>query len=356
LNSEVLARTAAPLVIETDDGPVTQVSLQRLQEIAAQNQQSAQLIRGRISQLQAESTSNQTQAGAILSTQQTKWPSAERGVRIEAAHGLERLISNLEQRLSRLEGQPHRGIGGFLHALTDRHEIQSLQSQLQSAKTELAIRYSSVAEGLVSPTGLSDADLLLQQIRTNQELVTDLAAQEAGLASQLTRISDEIKRRKEAVATLGFDAPAVEADLQTNGLRPIATSLVLKRDEIAAAAVSASLCRYKTRTQYVGASHGLSIPLGHGFRYRVSSFRGHPIQVESLAQVDQGTLVVTNQRLVFLGSKRDVSIPIAKLLQVEAFSNAVGIAREGKEAREIYLVSHPAYIVLFIHWVVSHQP
>jgi hypothetical protein len=58
---------------------------------------------------------------------------------------------------------------------------------------------------------------------------------------------------------------------------------------------------------------------------------------------------------VFLGSKRDISIPIAKLLQVEAFSNAVGIAREGKEARDIYLVSHPAYVVLFIHWVVSHQ-
>jgi hypothetical protein len=313
------------------------------------------LIGDRIAQLKGEATSMQAEAGATLTTQETKWSSADRAVRIEAAHGLERLISSLEQNVSQMEEQPHHGLGGFVHAIADRHEIQSLQSQLQSAKTELANRYRSVADGLNPQTGISEADLLLQQIRANQELVIELGAQKDDLAGQLARILDEIRRRKDAVATLGFDAPAIEADLQANGLRPISTSLVLKRDEIPAAAVSASLCRYKTRTQYVGASHGLSIPLGHGFRYRISSFRGHPIQTESLTQVDQGTLVVTNQRLVFLGSKRDISIPIGKLLQVEAFSNGVGIAREGKEAREIYLLAHPAYLVLFIHWVVSHQ-
>jgi hypothetical protein len=195
----------------------------------------------------------------------------------------------------------------------------------------------------------------LQHIQANLDQVTELAAQNEALTAELARISPEIKRRKDAVATLGFDAPAVEADLQANGLRPVTTSLVLKRGEIAGAAVSANLCRYRTHTQYVGSGHGFSIPLGHGFRYRVSSFRGHPIQTESLTQVDSGTLVVTNQRLVFLGSQRDISIPIAKLLQVEAFSNAVGVAREGKESRDIYLISHPAYVVLFIQWVVSHQ-
>jgi hypothetical protein len=345
----------APIVIDTEDGPVTQVSLQRMDEIAAQDQQSVQVIADRIAQLRGDVSSLQSQAGAMLTTQVATSLPADRAARIEAAHGLERLISNLGQSISRLEEQRHRGLGGFVHTLKDRHEIQSLQSQLQSAKAELANRYRSVADDLNPPTGVSDADLLLQEVRATQEQATALAVQKDGLTSELTRISAEIKRRRDAIATLGFDAPAVEADLQANGLRPVSTSLVLKRGEIAAAAVPATLSRYRTRTQYVGASQGFSIPLGHGFRYRISSYRGHPIQTESLAQVDEGTLVVTNQRLVFLGSKRDISIPIAKLLQVEAFSNAVGIAREGKEARDIYLVSHPAYVVLFIHWVVSHQ-
>jgi hypothetical protein len=87
----------------------------------------------------------------------------------------------------------------------------------------------------------------------------------------------------------------------------------------------------------------------------VSSYRGHPIQSQFLGEIDKGTLVITNQRLVFLGSKRDISTPVAKLLQVEPFSNAVGIAREGKETRDIYLVPNPEYVVLFLDWIVSHQ-
>ena len=119
--------------------------------------------------------------------------------------------------------------------------------------------------------------------------------------------------------------------------------------------VEATLCRFKTKTEFVGGSHGLSIPLGHGFRYRVSSFRGHPVQSEYLAHLDTGKLIVTNKRLVFLGTKREVSTPIAKLLQIEPYSDALGIAREGKETKEIYLVPNPAYVVQFLQWVISQQ-
>jgi len=183
----------------------------------------------------------------------------------------------------------------------------------------------------------------------------ELSDQEQSVSALVLRLASEVKRRKDVQSQVGFDALGIRADLDANGLRPTITSLALKPREIAAVSLPATLCRYKTRTQYVGGSHGLSIPLGHGFRYRISSFRGHPIQSQFLGEVDKGTLVVTNQRVVFLGSKRDVSTPIAKLLQVEPFSNAVGIAREGKEARDIYLVSNPEYLVLYLQWVVTHQ-
>jgi hypothetical protein len=60
-------------------------------------------------------------------------------------------------------------------------------------------------------------------------------------------------------------------------------------------------------------------------------------------------------RLVFLGAKREVSTPIAKLLQIEPYSDAIGIAREGKETKEIYLVPNPAYVIQYLQWVISQQ-
>ena len=182
-----------------------------------------------------------------------------------------------------------------------------------------------------------------------EQQLQSVAAAADGLAA-------EIAHRKEVQASLGFDALGVLADLTATGIRPISTSLVLKPGEVAAIQVPATLCRHKTRTQFVGGSHGLSVPLGHGFRYRVSSFRGHPVQSEVLVRLDTGNLVVTNQRLVFLGAQRDVSVPLAKLLEAEPYSDAIGIARVGKESKDIYLVSNPAYVLIYLDWVIAHAP
>jgi hypothetical protein len=211
VNIELQATTDLQ-VIGTEDGPVTQVSLQRLEEIAGQKQQGTHGIADHIAKLQAEVASLQAQAGAILTAQTAQSLPPDVVARIEAARGLERLISNLEQSISGVEGQPHHGLGGFVQGFKDRHEIQSLQSQLQSAKAELPNRYRAVVDNLKPPTGVSDADSVLQHIQANLEQLTELAAQSEALTSELARFSIEIKRRSAAVAALGFDAPAVEAD------------------------------------------------------------------------------------------------------------------------------------------------
>ena len=355
MSSETPTPGAAPPVVDTEDGPVTASSIDYLRQTATDKQRAAKALTDRIADLKSQTLRAQIQAGSILSARRSEWASADRAPRIEAALGLEQLVARLDQNVAEVAMHPHHGLGGLVQSFKDRHETDSLHSQLRSAKAELDTRYGAVADLLDGPTGIADADSLLDQVRQNLQQQRDLSAQQETVGAEIGRLTDEIKRREDAIATLGFDGLGVQADLVAHGIRPIATSLVLKKNEVAAASAQATLCRYRTSTRYVGGSQGVSIPIGLGLRYRVSSFRGHPVQSEALSPVDQGTLVVTNQRLVFLGSKRDVSIPIAKLLQVEAFSNALGIAREGKEAREIYLVPQPAYLVLFIHWVVSHQ-
>ena len=354
MTSEI-AIQPVPAVVDTPDGPVTQTSVESLELLVRNNQAAGQALAHQIAQTETQVQAMQAQAGSLLTQRQKEWASADRGPRIDVARGLEELIASLESQIAQLQAQTRQGLTGIIRGLKDQHDIGSLQAKLQSARVELTARYRAVAEQLDPPTGIVEADQLLSQIKSDLAQSAQLEAEQKDLVDRTTRINDEIARRKSAVADLGFDAPAVEADLIANGLRAVPANLVLKRNEIPVVSVVATLCRYRTRTQYVGSSQGFSIPLGHGLRYRVSSYRGHPIQVESLTTVDEGSLVVTNQRLVFLGKKRDVSSAIAKLLQIEAFSNGLAIGREGKETRDIFLVPHPAYVVLFLQWIVSHQ-
>jgi hypothetical protein len=354
--SEVISPTQAGLrEVDTDDGPVTVTTIEHLEEISVQKQSDLKQMADEVKNLDGETARIEVEAGRALTDRSSVWPSTGRMPRIEAAQGLERLVSNLENTIAETAARPHHGIGGLIHGLSDKHEVAELNSQLASARSELNNRYRAVADGLEPSTGLAEVDTLLAQLASKRLEITDLTVKLQQVNAELKRLTDELNQRKEVQANLGFDALGLQADLVANGLRPIAVNLVLKPKEIAVASSQATLCRYKTRTQYVGGSQGLSIPLGHGFRYRISSFRGHPIQTDVLSQLDQGTLVITNQRLVFLGTKRDVSTPVAKLLQVEPFSNGIAVSREGKESRDIYLLPRPAYPLLYLQWVVSHQ-
>jgi len=342
-------------IVQTEDGPITLASLDYIEGVCEEHRRGAQQLSKQIIDLQQDMNALEIRAGQLLTSRQADWAAGERAAQLDAARALEQLVQGLERSIAEVSGTPHHGLGSLLQNVKDRREIDNLKSNLQSAKTELDNRYRAVADQLNGATGVPDADALLSQGGVVRKQMQELSDQEQSVSALVLRLGAEVKRRKDVQSQVGFDALGIRADLDANGLRPTITSLALKPREIAAVSVAATLCRYKTRTQYVGGSHGLSIPLGHGFRYRVSSFRGHPIQSQFLGEVDKGTLVVTNQRVVFLGSKRDVSTPIAKVLQVEPFSNAVGIAREGKEARDIYLVSNPEYLVLYLQWVVSHQ-
>jgi hypothetical protein len=75
--------------------------------------------------------------------------------------------------------------------------------------------------------------------------------------------------------------------------------------------------------QFVGRSQGVSIPLGHsGVRYRVGQSRGHFVQgTEEPTIIDTGTVVVTNQRVVFVGANRTTEWAFAKLISIQHYEH-----------------------------------
>ena len=130
--------------------------------------------------------------------------------------------------------------------------------------------------------------------------------------------------------------------------------LILKKGEQACLAAPATLARQQTRRQWVGASQGFSFPIGHtGIRYRVGSFRGHPVEQQLLGKLDSGTLVLSNQRLAFIGSTKSTSVAFAKLLHVECYSDALAVFEEGRENPDYYYVDQPKYVLFFINWFLN---
>jgi hypothetical protein len=153
---------------------------------------------------------------------------------------------------------------------------------------------------------------------------------------------------------MGFDAPYLGAYLKTYGPPVVQSPLILKRGERAAMVVPASFARRQIKRQWVGGSQGFSFPIGHtGIRYRVGSFHGHPIEQQSLTNLDTGKLVVTNQRIAFIGQAKSTSIPFSKLLHVECYSDAVAIFLEGRENPDFYLTAKPKYALFMINWFLN---
>jgi hypothetical protein len=130
--------------------------------------------------------------------------------------------------------------------------------------------------------------------------------------------------------------------------------LNLKRGELALASIAARLARNQTKTHWAGSSQGFSFPIGHtGIRYRVGSYHGHPVQQQSLVTLDSGALVITNQRIAFIGRSKSTSIALAKLIHVQCYSDALAVFQEGRENPDFYLVANPTYALFMINWAKS---
>jgi hypothetical protein len=118
--------------------------------------------------------------------------------------------------------------------------------------------------------------------------------------------------------------------------------------------VPATLARKQTRTQWVGGSQGFSFPIGHtGIRYRVGSFHGRPIQKQSISPVDTGTLIISNQRIAYIGKVKSISVALDKLLNVQCYSDGLAVFKEGRENPDFYMTAQPKYVLFMINWFLN---
>lgn len=112
------------------------------------------------------------------------------------------------------------------------------------------------------------------------------------------------------------------------------SQVILKKGEVVHFADRAVLNEMKSVSLgYSGGSHGISIPIVKGVRYRIGAHKGHLVKEDRLVQTSQGILIISNQRLLlhpFPGNK-PLSIQLNKILFYQCFDNGLEVYKEGRE-------------------------
>ena len=113
-------------------------------------------------------------------------------------------------------------------------------------------------------------------------------------------------------------------------------NIIFKKGEILHWLCGSTLKKQKRITERVNYSGFTgSIKITKGVRYRVGSFKLAPQTREVMVDEDSGNFWMTNQRIGFLGSRKNFSLPYNKILSFELYNDGVKIHKEGREASYI---------------------
>lgn len=345
---------SSPEKVTLPGGEVTLIPLDQLRARLVATQIGAAELRARAQALVAQAQQELSAAGAILASERTAWPSQGfNDVLLE----IDRLAATLAVENDRLRppGEASGRIGSLFQKVAAAAQRPSRQRDRDRVSEQLEQAQVQLAGIAWAQTGTA-AD----GIRTKAQ---DLRGQADRLTTQATEIdnsaalvTDEVRRRTEALSRLGFDSLYSAAYLSTNGPEPVSSPMVLKPGEQAYVVLGAHLARYRTRTTFVGGSQGVSIPIGHtGIRYRVGSFHGQPVERTALSTVDTGQLVLTNRRVAFIGAQKSVLTSLEKIVHVEQYTDGLALFQEGRENPDYYLVSAPAYFLLYLNWCLDQR-
>jgi hypothetical protein len=296
------------------------------------------------------------QAGRTLTAKPGQWsPSPQVAPLTQEAAALTAMAASDDSELQSIHDKQHGGLSGLAGKLGSWNESRKLSGDRALIEAKLRPVLAQIAR-LSSDEVEPEIDSIRSQAVAADTQAQELDKRTQSLSIDASATSAELTRRIDAEREMGFDAPYLVAYLKTYGPQDVQSPLILKRGERACWVAPATLERQQTRRQWVGGSQGFSFPIGHtGIRYRVGSFRGHPVQWEQLTKLDSGTLVVTNQRLAFVGSLKSITVPLAKVIHVETYTDGLAVFHEGREDPDYFQCGRPQEFLLYLNWCLSQS-
>lgn len=353
--SSIQATPADPPVVETDAGPVTLEELPALSSRQSELAQKAKDLAEQARSLRSLAEDRLVDLGSLLLDSPQWAPPADMDQLAAECRTLRTRVGEEQSQLDSLRTEERHGLGGMIGRVGAWNQSRRIERERVSVESQLRQRLLQLAQ--LAPRLDFDAGQKLQhQADSATSQAQELETQSSAIAAAAQKLAAEIKSRTDAQSEMGFDAPYLTAYLKTYGPAAVTSPLNLKRGETALAVLSARLARQQTRTHYVGGSQGFSFPIGHtGIRYRVGSYHGHPVQQQLLATLDSGSLVITDQRIAFIGATKATSIPLSKIVHVQCYSDGLAVFQEGHENPDFYLTSQPKYALFMLNWAESHS-
>jgi hypothetical protein len=339
--------------VDLAGGPVTLEPLEQL--TARRDFLRAQVTHATIELQQLNSSSQEMsrQAGSMLAADRAGWDSSGMKQDLACFDSLTAQVQEADAALADLTNRRGRGLGGLVKRLGARGNRLAVLKQRERLDAQLGGCLQDLARRAPERT-VPEADHVLGMLRGLWNRSAAVRQQKQAAEAELLQIDDEIQRRREAISRLGFDALWTAAWLQSNEPPAIESPVQLKRAEAAWLSVPATLSRPTTQTHWTGSSHGVSFPIGHtGIRYRVGSFRGQPVEATVIKNVDSGTLVLTNQRLVFVGRLHSVVIALGRVVHVEAYTDALGVFQDSRQSPDFFRLTTPQNMLFYLNYALS---
>jgi len=191
------------------------------------------------------------------------------------------------------------------------------RKQRRQAMTELRALAAKLpdAEGVISPDGFRD---FIEFVTTNNIDLTDA--------------SDIRQQVRLGLAQGGYF-------LETK------TTLLLKKDEAVLLETPVDLLKEVTDREFRGGPQGVSIPLGHGIRYRAGAMRGHMVTIGThWATADSGRLTITDTRIVYHGGRKTLEFPFTKLATLNVHSDAIDLGVTSRQSTSSFRTGDPELV------------
>jgi hypothetical protein len=145
------------------------------------------------------------------------------------------------------------------------------------------------------------------------------------------------KRRREQMALLFEQAREFAATVQQNHALPtVATNIMLKPGETAFYSIPSALYETRAIREYQAGHSGFRVAKG----VYVGGTSGRSVSTQRWAQLDAGTLTITNKRLVFDGGSQDRTIPLNKVVSVHTSPTEIILSVEGRQKTMVFDVAN----------------
>ena len=120
-------------------------------------------------------------------------------------------------------------------------------------------------------------------------------------------------------------------------LRTVSSPAILKKNEEAYLSLpNITLSEPRAVRVSKSAGTGASFRVAKGMTVHSGGGQSRSVSHDEIMAIDKGTFVITNKRIIFVGSKKSVNIDLKKILAINIFKDGISIQRENKQKIEYF--------------------